>query len=158
MEGMDCWNDKFKSGASRDILVVELETFKADLAAAKDHFDELNKENLERRAEDRKDALGEARITAGKIVNKIKDMRTVLQQDKDAQNLQAVGTPERVEADKKVEKTEKKLKELLDQQAADNEAFARLNKEDAEYNITIVGKNLETREAKFTTKNGDREF
>jgi len=70
----------------------------------------------------------------------------------------AAGTPEHVAQEGVVTGLQADVKALEDQQAADNEAFARLNKEDAEIKIKSLEKAIAKKEEIYNVRKADLEF
>lgn len=79
MPGMECWSGDFANTAGRQSLLNQLENIQGELKKAKEHYDELNAENLRKQAEQRAADLAESRTNSNKLVNQIKDSQKRVQ-------------------------------------------------------------------------------
>jgi len=73
MPGMDCWDASYEGAQGREDLMYELEMLRNEYPEAKQYFDELNFENLQKEAAERQLAFGESKKQTRKLTNQVGD-------------------------------------------------------------------------------------
>lgn len=142
MPGMDCWDMSYEGEAGRGEMQAELDRLLEELPGIKDHFMELNADNLKKESAEKQKELAEQRKDSKKLQNKIADANTVLTE---------------MEADQATEQVDKDTQRLLIsdmQHELDmlNESYARLDEEDASMQL----EGLKYEEKKMTESLAER--
>lgn len=143
MDGMECWTGKFAAAAGKANLEADLAQYEGELEEATAIFDDLNAENLREQAEERAQALADSRILSNKLINQVRDAETREAAAREA--LAGLEGAELTAAEGKVATLAAETKDLKDRRAAEEGAYAQLEREDAELRVESLRREKEDR-------------
>jgi hypothetical protein len=136
MRGMECWTGDFAAAAGRAQIMADIAKFQEELVGAKELYDELNAENEREAAAERAIALADARDAAARLTNQIRDAQK--RETKAEAALAGLEGEELVVAQAAYAAAQAATTQLQADKRAGDEAFAFLNKEDAEGRAAIL--------------------
>jgi len=144
MPGMDCWTGDFAAAAGRASIMADIAKFQEELVGAKELYDELNAENEREAAAERAVALADARDAAARLTNQIKDAQK--RESKAEAALAGLEGEALATAQDAYAAAQAATTQLQEDKRAGDEAFAFLNKEDAEGRAAILDVEWKQRE------------
>lgn len=129
MDGMKCWDSSYSNMQGRANLEDELKMLENEFLGVRDHFDELNAENVEKEKQRKKEEFANAKTQARQLANKVKDMN--LRKEKLQAARGSMSAEEQKTADAQLGTWETELQHMMEERDRFNEDFARFNEQDA---------------------------